>query len=85
GAYGLVMSVNAAFNGMGYPLPGVVISTLRVIVLFLPLALLGKALIGLEGLFVASSLSNITLGVIGWLWLGRQIERLALKNPSANE
>ncbi len=83
GAYGLVMSVNAAFNGMGHPLPGVVISTLRVIVLFLPLALLGKALIGLEGLFVASSVSNFALGVIGWIWLGRQIEKLARKNQRA--
>lgn len=77
GAYGLVMSVNAAFNGVGHPLPGVVISSLRVLVLFLPLALLGRALLGLEGLFVASSFSNLALGVVGWLWLGRQIDKLA--------
>jgi len=80
GAYGMVMSVNAAFNGMGHPIPGVVISSLRVLVLFLPLALLGKAILGLEGLFVASSLSNLILGVVGWIWLGRQIEKLAVKN-----
>ena len=35
------MSVNAAFNGMGRPIPGVVISACRVIIVFLPLALLG--------------------------------------------
>jgi putative MATE family efflux protein len=80
GAYGLVMSVNAAFNGMGHPIPGVIISSLRVLVLFLPLALLGRALLGLEGLFVASSVSNLALGVVGWIWLGRQIEKLAIKN-----
>lgn len=80
GAYGLVMSINAAFNGMGHPLPGVVISSLRVLVLFLPLALIGRALLGLEGLFVASSLSNLTLVVLGWLWLGKQIERIAHGN-----
>lgn len=81
GAYGLVMSVNAAFNGSGHPLPGVVISSLRVLVLFLPLALLGKALLGLEGLFVASSVSNLALGLVGWLWIGRLIEKLARKQP----
>jgi Na+-driven multidrug efflux pump len=80
GAYGLVMSVNAAFNGMGHPIPGVVISSLRVLVLFLPLALLGRALLGLEGLFVASSISNLALGVVGWFWLGSQINKLAMCN-----
>jgi putative MATE family efflux protein len=75
GAYGLVMSVNAAFNGMGQPLPGVVISTCRVIVVFLPLAFLGRYLLGLEGLFVATLISNLLLGAAAWAWLGRQIGR----------
>lgn len=75
GAYGLVMSVNAAFNGMGQPLPGVVISTCRVIVVFLPLAFLGRYLFGLEGLFVATLISNLLLGAAAWAWLGRQVGR----------
>ena len=37
GAYGLVMSANASFNGMGTPLPTIVLSAARVIVVFLPL------------------------------------------------
>jgi putative MATE family efflux protein len=73
GAYGLVMSVNAAFNGMGKPLPGVVISSCRVIVVFLPLAFLGRHLLGLEGLFAATLLSNLLMGAIAFSWLGRQI------------
>ncbi|MBT8058414.1 MAG: MATE family efflux transporter [Gammaproteobacteria bacterium] len=75
GAYGLVMSVNAAFNGMGQPLPGVVISTCRVIVVFLPLAFFGRYLFGLEGLFVATLISNLLLGAAAWAWLGRQVGR----------
>ncbi len=73
GAYGLVMSVNASFNGMGFPLPGVAISVLRVIVIFLPLAFLGQWLFGLRGLFVASTLANFLAGVLAYVWLGRQI------------
>ncbi len=75
GAYGLVMSTNASFNGMGKPLPAVMISASRVILLFLPLALLGRWLFGLPGLFAASTVSNLTLGLIGFLWLGRVVRK----------
>jgi putative MATE family efflux protein len=73
GAYGLVMSANAAFNGMGKPMPGVWISSCRVIVLFLPLAFLGRWLFGLPGLFAASTVSNLVLGLVGFTWLGKHI------------
>jgi len=73
GAYGLVMSCNASFNGMGKPIPGVVISGCRVIAVFLPLAFLGRHLLGLEGLFAATTLSNALMGAVAFMWLGRQI------------
>jgi len=75
GAYGLVMSVNAAFNGIGKPLPGVVISTCRVIVVFLPLALLGKHFLGIQGLFLATLISNLLMGTVAFAWLGHQIAK----------
>jgi len=77
GAYGLVMSVNASFNGMGKPIPGVIISSCRVIVVFLPLAFLGRHLLGLDGLFAATSVSNLLLGAVAFIWLGRQVKREA--------
>ena len=73
GGYGVVMSVCAAFNGVGYPLPGVVISASRALVVFLPLALLGQMLIGLNGIFIASALANIVVGIGAYLWLGRNV------------
>ena len=73
GGYGIVMSVCSAFNGVGYPLPGVVISAFRALILFLPLALLGQWLIGLNGIFIAAAISNVAVGVMGYLWLGRNI------------
>lgn len=75
GAYGLVMSVNAAFNGIGRPLPGVVISACRVIVVFLPLALALRQLFGLNGLFSATLLANLLLGAVAFAWLGRPLRR----------
>jgi putative MATE family efflux protein len=73
GGYGMVMSVCSAFNGVGYPLPGVVISASRALVLFLPLAFLGEWIVGLNGIFVAAATSNILIGVMGYWWLGRNI------------
>lgn len=81
GAYGLVMSVNASFNGMGRPVPGVVISTCRVIVVFLPLALIGKSLFDLPGLFAATTMSNLLMGAIGYAWLGAQISQAKTRSP----
>jgi len=73
GAYGIVMSVNAAFNGSGRPLPSVMISISRVILVFLPLAFAGRWLFGLEGLFAASTIANILIGAISFAWLKRHI------------
>jgi putative MATE family efflux protein len=81
GAYGLVMSVNASFNGMGRPIPGVVISVCRVIIVFLPLAFLGRYLFELPGLFAATTLSNLLMGAVGFAWLGAQINQAKSISP----
>jgi putative MATE family efflux protein len=83
-AYGLVMSFNAAFNGMGKPMPGVVISACRVIVVFLPLAFLGRWLLDLPGLFSASALSNLAMGIVAYIWVGRAIRTAQPKSAPPN-
>jgi putative MATE family efflux protein len=79
GAYGIVMSVNAGFNGSGRPLPGVMISSTRVIFVFLPLAFAGRWLFGLNGLFAASTLANLAVGLMAYLWLRRHIDSSAAR------
>ena len=79
GCYGIVMSVNASFNGSGRALPGVVISTCRVIVVLLPLIWVGQALFGLPGLFGAVCASNLLLGWVAWAWQGSHIKWLAAR------
>ena len=75
GAYGMVMATCAGFNGMGHPLPAVAISALRTVILFLPMALLGKWLIGMNGIFIASATSNILIGLLGFIWFGHRIQQ----------
>ncbi|WP_439136136.1 MATE family efflux transporter [Pseudomaricurvus sp.] len=76
GCAGLVMSVNAGFNGLGYPMPAMVISILRVLGLYLPLALVGQWLWGLNGLFIATALSNVLMAVWGYVWLRRHLRQV---------
>ena len=86
GAYGLVMMVNASFNGMGNPIPGVVISACRVIVVFLPLAFLGRWMFDLPGLFGASLVSNLLMGLASFTWLGHHIRasQTRQRSPSSS-
>lgn len=76
GAYGIVMVVNAAFNGLGNPMPGVVISVTRILVLYVPLAMLGTRLFGIAGIFFAYAVANIMSGAIGYYWAKINAHRL---------
>ncbi len=73
GAYGLVMSANASFNGIGKPAAGVFLSVNRVLVLFFPLAWVGRELFGLYGLFSATTLCNIIVAWMAFVLLGRAV------------
>lgn len=77
GAYGLVMSANAAFNGLGHALPAVAISFARVLGVFLPLAWLCNYWFGLTGMFVATAASNIVVGVLAYFWLRARLRYLS--------
>ena len=73
--YGMVMSVCAGFNGMGFPLPGVMISVCRALIVFLPLAFLLNWWLGVSGLFIAGATANLVIGIAGYIWLGSYIRK----------
>lgn len=83
GAYGLVMSAIAVFNGLGKPVPGFFISFLRVMGLYLPMAFIGKWLFGLTGLFAATALANVLVGLLAYLWLSKTLRENAEKSVPA--
>ena len=71
GAQGVVMVTNAAFNGIGRPLPAVAISCLRVIVFYLPVAYLASQAFGVKGIFAAHCLANLICGALAYWWFRR--------------
>lgn len=68
GTYGMVMVMNASFNGMGRPLPGVVVSLSRMGVLYIPLALIAQPFFGIAGIFGAYAVANLVTGFGSYVW-----------------
>ncbi|MDH4124100.1 MAG: MATE family efflux transporter [Gammaproteobacteria bacterium] len=73
--YGMVMAINASFNGLGKPMPGVVVSLLRTILLYVPLALLGRHLFGIIGIFAAYAAANVITGFVAYNWARRTVQK----------
>ena len=75
GAYGMVMVMNASFNGLGHPMPAVWISLGRIVALYLPLAGLGMLLFEAAGIFVAYALANVLSGILAYEWAKKTVRR----------
>jgi len=76
GAYGLAMVSIDSFNGLGAPIPATTLSILAILV-FLPLALFGRGLLGLNGLFGAIAVANGVVGLAAFYWLGQRLRSLS--------
>ncbi len=74
GFLGISMVCVSAFNAVGKPTPGMVISMTRTIIIYAPLAFLLAYLLELRGVFLAAFSANFIAGALGWFWF-----RLAFK------
>ncbi len=83
GTYGMVMVMNAAFNGLGKPMPGVWISVSRILVLYVPLAMIGMALFGIVGIFAAYAVANIVTGFGSYIWARSTVHRMCMRTEAA--
>jgi len=68
GAWGVLMMSSAIFNSLGKPISSTIMSLIRMFVLYIPLAFVGKALFGLGGIFAAAAVSNALMGIIAYTW-----------------
>ncbi len=75
GTYGMVMVMNAAFNGLGKPMPGVIVSLMRIAVLYVPLAIVAARYFEVVGIFAAYAVANIVTGVFSYVWAERIVKR----------
>ncbi|MDH5501177.1 MAG: MATE family efflux transporter, partial [Gammaproteobacteria bacterium] len=80
GAYGVVMVMNASFNGIGSPIPAVVISVARMGVIYVPIALLLNVWFGVAGIFAAYAIANVVTGAISYFWAQSAVQAACDRN-----
>lgn len=68
GFMGMTQTACACFNALGKPTPSFVISLLRALVVYVPLAWLGNWWMGYVGIFIATALTNVLVGLLAWRW-----------------
>ena len=59
----VIMLLSSAYNGMGQPMPSLLMSFLRLIGVFIPLAFIFAHYFGLIGVYAAGALANLIVGV----------------------
>jgi Na+-driven multidrug efflux pump len=69
GFMGVSMVVGSTFLALGRPLPSLLLTITRMLVLYLPLACLGDHLWGYRGIFYATALCTVVVSGMGHLWL----------------
>ena len=77
GFMGMTQVASSCFNALGKPFPSLVISLLRALVIYIPLALLGDHLFGYVGIFIATALTNVAVGLVAWRWNRGYVRRAA--------
>jgi Na+-driven multidrug efflux pump len=77
---GMVVLSASSFNALHAPRNGLITSLLRFFVFYVPLALIGNQLGGLQGLFMGAALGNVCAGVVITNWISRYTKRLQLQH-----
>lgn len=72
------------FNSLARPMPAMVIGACKAFVVQVPLAYVGSAIAGIQGVFVSMGLSTILVSALAYVWIRRTIadeERTVVQSP----
>ena len=68
GFLGLAAICNGSFNAFGKPMPAMIISISRTLIIYVPMAYFLASLFGIRGVFIAQVLANMLAGIVGIIW-----------------
>ena len=75
GFLGLINVATHSFNALLQPVPALMLSITRLVIVYLPLAFIGGQLFGYVGVFAATAITNVTVGVVAVLWNRRAMKK----------
>jgi Na+-driven multidrug efflux pump len=76
GFMGMVNVANASFNALSRPVPPLVLSIARLVVVYIPAAIIAARLFGYVGVYVATAVVTVLFGILGRYWNQATIRRL---------
>jgi putative MATE family efflux protein len=74
GFMGMINVANHAFNAIRKPVPALLISIARLLVIYVPTAFVLGEMMGYAGIFVATVVTNVVVGVVALLWNRRTLQ-----------
>ena len=84
GFMGMNNVATSSFNALGKPIPPLVLSINRMLVIYVPMAMFGSYLFGYPGIFGATALANVLNGVAAAYWNRVSVNR-AIRSAQPNE
>ncbi len=77
GFFGMVNVANGSFNALSKPLPPLVLSVSRLVVVYIPVALLAAHFWGYTGVYAATAAVTVVFGLLGRYWNTATLGRMA--------
>ena len=79
---GVSMVSGSCFIALGKPLPSLVLTITRMVLIYVPLAMIGDRLFGYAGIFGANAVANVVVAGASYLWVMRMLQSARATGPS---
>lgn len=84
-AAGIIFVASSTFNALGKPIPSMIMTVSRMVVLYIPLAYLGSRLFGINGIFAAACIANLAVGIGAYVWNQKTCDARTVREKTAEE
>jgi putative MATE family efflux protein len=78
---GVSMVSGSCFVALGKPLPSLLLTITRMVLIYVPLALLGDRLFGYQGIFGAAAVANVLVAGASYVWVMRMLHDARVTLP----
>jgi Na+-driven multidrug efflux pump len=76
GFMGVMNVASGCFNALSKPTPPLVLSALRLVGVLVPLAIVGRLYFGYVGVYLATGIANVLVGVLAYFWARQMLEAM---------